>query len=134
MSCRSPVEGESRLQTKPGYQEEDVRTSASAITGRSMAAASIDRCTLRFRSLDRINPRAVHERLVAYEVIGSSRPEAAVRNARLDASKPTRVIAEASAWFISNQIPGPTDGSSATRNLLPRPRRVPKMQSTQRPG
>ena len=42
--------------SKPGHRKEGLRTSATAITGRSMAAVSNYRCTFRFRSFDRIKP------------------------------------------------------------------------------
>ena len=48
--------------------------SATAITGRSMAAASTDRCTFVCGHSTASSRMAVHERLIAYEVIGCSRP------------------------------------------------------------
>jgi hypothetical protein len=71
---RTRVQEAAWLQTKPGHLQGAVRPSPAAITGRSTAAASTERCTFVSGHSTASSRMAVHERLIACEVIGCSRP------------------------------------------------------------
>jgi hypothetical protein len=64
------------IKTEPGRSFRAMRVTSTTDTGLSEIAAATDRCTLGHRSLDRSRPSSRHERLLAHQMTGRTRPAA----------------------------------------------------------